>query len=141
MKSLIALAMGAALFLAVLTGCDEKPPSRQHIPLLRQALQKMERAVAAENRAAIDSLLSIDILEYEQGSDSLLSLVSGPQGACAFERFELGEITYTGNKARIDCFVMDSLHQRDRPLTFTLVYEHDKWLFKRFEVDSLASQQ
>ena len=140
MKLIPSFCLSVVLMLGVLPGCDERSPSRQHIPILRNVLQRMELAVADQNRAAVDSLLSVAILDYEQGSDSLLSFVYGPDGEFSFERFELGEIAYTGDKARIDCFIMDSLHQRDRPLMFTLVYEQNMWLFKHFEVDSSSER-
>ena len=130
------------LSLLVLCGCKEEPLDRDHIPLLKQSLYALQEAVKSRNRAAVDSLLSVSILSHEQNSDSLLSHVYGPDRDFAFVQFALGEIVYNRDKARIDCFMVDTTGRKDRPLEFTLVYEHDMWLLKRFEtgemiVDSL----
>ena len=130
------------LSLLVLCGCKEEPPDRDHIPLLKQSLYALQEAVKSRNRAAVDSLLSVSILSHEQNSDSLLSYVYGPDRDFAFVQLALGEIVYDRDKARIDCFMVDTTGRKDRPLELTLVYEHDMWLLKRFEtgemiVDSL----
>jgi len=114
-------------------GCSEETPSRDHIPLLKERVYLLQQAVKEKNHAAIDSLLSPKILSYQQDSDSLLNFVYGPDDSFAFERFGNCEIVYTSNKARIDCFVMDSTGRTDRPIVFTFVHEHDLWLLKRFE--------
>ena len=124
----------------LLVGCSGKAPTRKHIDQLRTVLQRLETAVQNRNRAAIDSLLSIQILDYHQNSDSLLRFVYGPDDSQAFKRFGLGEISYTESKARIDCFMMDSTAQRDRPCVLTLVYEHGLWLLKHFEAGSASGQ-
>ena len=123
---LVSLALLAA-------GCSEETPSRDHIPLLKERVYLLQQAVKEKNRAAIDSLLSPKILSYQQGSDSLFSFVYGSDNRFVFERFGNCEIIYTSDKARIDCFVMDSTGRTDRPIVFTFVHKHDLWLLKRFE--------
>jgi hypothetical protein len=93
----------------------------------------LQEAVKVQNRAAIDSLLSVQILSFDQNSDSLLHFTFGADGSFAFRQFALGGIVYTDEKARIDCFIIDSTQIRDRPLILTFVYEHNQWLLKRFE--------
>ena len=114
-------------------GCSEETPSRDHIPLLKERVYLLQQAVKEKIHAAIDSLLSPKILSYQQGSDSLLSFVYGPDDRFVFERFGNCEILYTSDKARIDCFVMDSTGRTDRPIVLTFVHKHDLWLLKRFE--------
>lgn len=125
------LLVGAPLILAA--GCGEEAPSRGHIPRLRAALYDLQEAIKEQDQAVLDSLLSVKILRVNQSSDSLLSFVYGEDGSFGFEQLILGEITYIEDKARIDCFVADSLGKKDRPLVLTYVWEHDMWLLKRFE--------
>jgi hypothetical protein len=115
-------------------GCSEETPSRDHIPLLKERVYLLQQAVKEKNHTAIDSLLLPEILSYRQSSDSLLRFAYGPDDRFAFERFGDCEIIYTSDKARIDCFVMDSTGREDRPIVFTFVHKHDLWLLKRFEV-------
>ena len=116
-----------------MTGCAEKAPSRDHIPVLKRRVYELQEAIAARNRAAIDSLSSVRILAGAQGSDSLLKFVYGPADEFSFERLGDYEIFYTGDKALIDCYIMDTTGRKDRPMRFTFVYEHDLWLLKGFE--------
>jgi hypothetical protein len=122
--------------LLLVSACDEEPPKRKHIDVLRNKLRSLEKAVVAKNRAAIDSLLSVQILEEEQSSDSLLTFVYGRDRDFPFAGFSLIEMFYTGDKARIDVEIVDSTGQIRRPAILTLVYEHDRWLFKKFEPGS-----
>jgi hypothetical protein len=114
-------------------GCGGGTPSREQIPLLRQRLARLQEAIAQRNRAAIDSIMSVQALSLDLSSDSLLSYVYGPERDFAFEKLGDYEILYTKKKARIDCYIMDSTESTDRPLTLTFVHEHDQWLLKRFE--------
>ncbi len=131
MRSILYILVVTALLAA---GCSEETPSRDHIPLLKERVYLLQQAIKEKNLAAIDSLMSPKILSYQQGSDSLLRFVYWPDDRFAFERFGNCEIAYTSDKARIDCFVMDSTDRKDRPIVFTFVHKHDLWLLKRFEV-------
>lgn len=124
----------ASLWLALLAaGCGEKTPSRDQIPVLKKRVYLLQQAVKERDQAAIDSLLSPAILSYQQDSDSLLRLVYGPDDHFAFERFGDCEIIYTSDKARIDCYVMDSSATKDRPIVFTFEYKHKSWFLKQFQ--------
>jgi len=138
-----ALCAGLIIVMSLVVGCaDTDPPSREHIPLLRKALQRLGETVVAQNRAAIDSLLSVQILDQGQNSDSLLRFVYGPGRDFAFTGFALGEMTYRNKAARIDCFVADTSMRKDRPVVLTMVFEHDRWLLKRFDAgESLDTAQ
>lgn len=125
---------GAILALLLSSGCDQQTPSRDHIPILKQRLVQLQEAIRVRDRAAIDSLLSVKILSHKQDSDSLLRLVYGEEGSFAFVQLALGEISYTNDRARIDCYVVDTSGRRDRPITLTYTHEHDLWLLKRFEI-------
>ena len=134
MKHLLPTMTALTMTILLLSGCDEELPSRDHIPLLKHQVYRLQEAVKTQNRAAIDSLLSPEVFDYGQNSDSLLSFVYGPQGTFAFEHFADCDIAYTSDKARVDCYIMDSTSESDRPVVFTFVYRHDLWLVKRFEV-------
>ena len=128
----------ALMLLAV--GCAEKSPDRDHIPVLRQRLYELQMGVQQKNRPAIDSLLSVAILKQNQSSDSLLKFVYNYNNRYfAFERFGDYTIAYTDDKARIDCFIMDSTSAESRPVILTFVLEHDLWLLKGFETGELPS--
>jgi len=129
------LILGCFIFLLTLGGgCGKETPSRDHIPVLRHQLYKLQEAVKAKDRVLLDSLLSVKILSNKQNSDSLLSFVFNYNDSYfPFERFGDYVISYTEDKARIDCYVMDSTNTLERPIVLTLVYEHDLWLLKRFE--------
>jgi hypothetical protein len=136
-----AVLIGLTLMTLFLSGgCTEKAPKRDFIPVLKEQLFKLQQAVKNKDRVAIDSLLSVKILDNKQNSDSLLKLVYNYKGSYfPFERFGNYTIMYTNDRARIDCYVMDSTASDERPIVLTYVYEHDMWLLKRFEaVDKSA---
>jgi hypothetical protein len=127
-------AITAVAFAAGLIGCVEKAPKRDQIPALKEALYRLQVAVKDKNRAAMDSLLSVRILSEKQSSDSLLRFVYNYNDRYfPFERFGNYSITYTQDRARIDCFVMDSSNGEERPIVLTFANEHHLWLLKRFE--------
>lgn len=126
-----------AVLIIALGGCDKRSPKRDQIPLLKTQLLKLQTAVREHNRAAIDSLLSVKIVSKEQGSDSLLAFVYGSDGGYSFEQFGRYSIMYTTDKARIECYIMDSTAQSDRPIVFFLAREHDMWLYTSFEEGSV----
>ena len=133
--SLCGACAALAILLSIAGGCSEKAPSRDHIPALREVLYKVQVAVKDQNRAAIDSLLSIQTVATGHTSDSLLKFIYFFHDRYfAFERFGNYDIAYTEDRARIDCYIMDSTGTANRPVTFTLAFEHDLWLLKQFEV-------
>lgn len=129
----------AAFFLSSCGG--ERTPSRDHIPFIKERLSRLQEGVKNQNTAAIDSLLSVDILKKNQSSDSLLGLVYGPGRAFAFESFGQPVIVYTDEVAQVECFVMDSTHQTNRPLVLKFVYSSDLWLLSGFEIDTTISNR
>lgn len=134
----VSVLVGIGIGLFALVGCGTETPSRDHMPALQKILFQLQEAVVGQNRAAIDSLLSIDILSAGESSDSLLSFVYGANGDFSFERFGNYQIYYTDELARIDCFVMDSLGDTARPIILTLVNQHNLWLLKRFDIKEAA---
>ncbi len=132
MKTLTVLA--ALLVLLSLLGCgEEKLPSRDEIPVLRSTLATLDTAIAGHNRAAIDSMRSVEILDEGQDSDSLMRLCFGPNGGFAFEHLGNYDIFYSRQMAVIDCFVMDSARKTDRPLKLYFKPDNKRWLLKKFE--------
>ena len=122
-----------------LLGCSERTPKRDHIPTIKNNLLKLQTSVKEYNRSAIDSLLSVSILDKDQSSDSLLSFVYGSDRAFLFEQFGMAEFFYTNKQGRIDCYIMDSTRTKDRPLVLFIAYEHDKWLFTSFKEGDTTS--
>ena len=119
----------------VTVGCDEeKLPSRDEIPILKHNLYRLEQAVSARNRVAIDSLLSVEILDAGQDSDSLLRFVYGPADNFLFYRLGDYDIFYSNHIAVINCYIMDSTEQTDRPLRLLYRHDEDVWLLKEFRV-------
>ena len=133
MKTLIGFIVGLVPVVVLAVGCGQETPSRDHIPLLKQRVYQLQQAVKAKDRTALDSLLSPEILDHEQSSDSLLGFVYGPDDDFDFQQFGGCEYAYTNDKARINCFVTDNSGQKDRPVVFTFIYRHDLWLLKHFE--------
>jgi hypothetical protein len=129
--------------LLISMSCNEKTPSRDNIPILKKRIYTLQEAIKNKNRAAIDSLLSPNILKYEQNSDSLLSLCYGPDGSFAFDRLGDCEIMYTDDRAFADCFIMDSTGQKDQPVHLRFVHQHNLWLLERFLIseDSVTADQ
>ena len=122
------------VLLLVLMGCSEKTPSRDHIPNIKERVYLLQEAIKDQNRAAIDSLLSTDILDAGQNSDSLISFCFGTDGSFGFERLGNCVIAYTDNNAEARCFVMDSTGGEDHPVKLMWVQQHDMWLLSRFEI-------
>jgi len=121
-------------FLGILVGCGgEDLPSRDEIPILRQRVHAVEQAIASANPAVLDSLLSVEMLDEGQSSDSLLSFVYGPERDFSFYRLGDCSIFYTKNLAVVDCFVMDSTETSDHPIKLHFKKYDDVWLLKKFE--------
>jgi hypothetical protein len=119
----------------MLSGCGgEKLPSRDQIPVLRETLYRLEQAVAERNRAAIDSLLSVDILDFDQDSDSLLRLVYGPDGERSFLHLGDYEILYDNRMSLITCNVIDSAGAVTNPLRLYYKLDNGRWLLRKFEI-------
>ena len=120
---------------SIFGGCDkEKLPSRDNIPILKQNLYALEQAINTRNRAAIDSLLSVEVLDVGQDSDSLLRFVYGPTDDFPFYRLGNYNIFYDNDIAVINCYIMDSTEQTDRPLRLQYQYDEGLWLLKEFRV-------
>ncbi len=114
-------------------GCGTEKVSRNHFPIIKANLYKLQVAVKEKNLAQIDSLLSVKILDKKQSSDSLIKFVYGVDGSFQFRQFGNAEIIHSNNQARIDCYVMDSTGSTERPMVFFLTVEHEMWLFSAFD--------
>ena len=118
---------------------EEELPSREQIPVLRARLSALQQALSERNRPAVDSLLSVDILELHQDSDSLLRFVYGPEGTFPFRQLGDYTIFFSNELAVIDCFLMDSTAGHNRPLRLIYKFDHDLWLLKEFRVGDTDS--
>jgi hypothetical protein len=129
------VALAATLAVLMLISCGKKKnPSRDHYPILHEKLVKLQAAVIDRNRAAIDSLMSTVILDNGQSSDSLLNFVYGADRLLGFTRFGDYQIAYTDHNAQIECFIMDSTGERDRPLVLLYGLNDRLWLLEKFKV-------
>ena len=123
-----------AVVLVCLLGCAEQStPSRDHIPLIKEKLSYLQKGVLTKNRAAIDSVLSLKILDNGQSSDSLLKYIYGADNSFSFEFFGEPVIIYTEKVAMVECFLMDSSKTKNRPMTLLFSYDNEIWLLSRFE--------
>ena len=130
-KKLSAYLIGITLLVA---GCsEEKSPPRDQIPILRERLYSLEQVILRKDRAAIDSLLSTEILDYHESSDSLLNFVYGSDRDRSFVRLGDYQIFYNFDLAVATCYLMDSLGTKDRPVKFTFKKDDGVWLLKKFE--------
>ena len=126
----------AVFAVALALGCvpeEDDTISRDEIPVLQARLYALEQGILNQDRAAIDSLLSVEILDIDQSSDSLLSFVYGPDQDFPFYRLGDYEIVYNEEFAIIDCYVMDSTQSNDRPIKFTFKSDDGLWLLRKFE--------
>ena len=129
MKRILAL-----ISVLALAGCGgDDLPSRDEIPIIRKRVAALEGAIASADTARLDSLLSVEILDEKQDSDSLLSFVYGPDGEFSFYRFGGCEIFYTKELAVVDCYVMDSTETEVRPIKLYFTKAQNVWLLKRFK--------
>jgi hypothetical protein len=126
---------------SVLVSCgEEKTPSRDHIPLIKESIARLQKGVIDRNPAALDSLMSVDILKYKQSSDSLLKFIHGPNDEYGFNSFSQADIVYTDEIAKVECLLKGSDTAILRPITLTFVYDHDMWLLSRFEIDTTRGE-
>ena len=133
------LLLSCAVILVAIAGCKEKAPPRNQIPVLKETLYRLQTAVKDHNRASLDSLLSVKMLEYHQNGDSLLTIVYGSDNSFSFERFGDAVFLYTGDNAQIECFVMDSASRRDQPIRLHMIREGKRWLMSHYSFpDSVA---
>lgn len=126
--------VGLVLLLAVVGCGPDKLPSRDHIPVLKQRLYALEQGLVAGDRAALDSMMSVKILDVGQDSDSLLRFVYGADGRWPFHRLGDYNIFFSNEIAVINCYIMDTTEQRDRPLKLMYELDDQLWLLTRFDV-------
>lgn len=126
--------VGLVLLLAVVGCGPDKLPSRDHIPVLKQRLYALEQGLVAGDRAALDSMMSVKILDVGQDSDSLLRFVYGADGRWPFHRLGDYNIFFSNKIAVINCYIMDTTEQRDRPLKLMYELDDQLWLLTRFDV-------
>ncbi len=122
-----------AAILWTLAGCGgDDLPSRDEIPVLRQRVFALEQAIVSGNPVVLDSILSVEILDEKQSSDSLLNFVFGPDRDFPFHRLGGCEIFYTKDLAVVDCFLMDSTETTNRPIKLYFKKFDTLWLLTRF---------
>ncbi len=114
-------------------GCSgDDLPSRNQIPVIRQRVFALEEGIRARNRAGIDSLLSVDILDAKENTDSLLRFVYGSDDRFPFKKLGDYTIFFSKEIGVVDCFIMDSTQNHDRPLRLKYKLSHKLWLLTEF---------
>ncbi|MEK7774899.1 MAG: hypothetical protein AAB305_03335 [Candidatus Zixiibacteriota bacterium] len=106
---------------------------------MKETLYRLQLAVKDRNRASLDSLLSIEMLRYNQNGDSLIAKAYGNDNAIAFERFGEAVFLYTGDNAQIECWVMDSTSRRDNPIRIHMIREGKRWLVSHYSIPDSAA--
>jgi len=134
MRTFVSVVLSMSLVLALACCRGEKLPSRDQIPVLRQTLGNLERALAARSAVAIDSMASVDMVELGLSSDSLMGLVYGPERNFSFVRLGNYEIFYDRERSVIDCEIQDSSKAPGRPIKLYFKLDGKRWLLTRFEV-------
>jgi hypothetical protein len=134
MRTLVGVGLSLSLILALVCCRGDKLPSRDQIPVLRQTLGNLERAIAARSAVAIDSMASVDMVELGLSSDSLMSLVYGSERDFSFARLGNYEIFYDRERAMIDCEIQDSSNAPGRTIKLYFKLDGKRWLLTRFEV-------
>jgi hypothetical protein len=130
LKTLGVLAVAGAVLLG---GCGgEELPSRDQIPILRQKVYALEQGIRTRNRTALDSLLSVDILDFKENSDSLLNFVYGAADRFPFKKLGDYTIFFSKDVGVVDCFIMDSTENRERPLRLMYKFDDKTWLLTEF---------
>jgi hypothetical protein len=110
-----------------------KTPSRDQIPIIKERFTQLQEGIYNKDKAALDSLMHVNILKKNLSSDSLLNFIYGPDNEAKFETFGRAEIVYTDDYARIESALNDSSGQNVRPMTFTFAYEGEQWLLIDFK--------
>lgn len=122
-------------FLLLLVSCSRKKnPPRDEIPVIKNQLGQLERAVKDKNAAAIDSLMIAEALELGYNSQSILAIVYPDSINSTFYSFGKRSFAYTKQTASVDCFIMADSTDPGRPVEITLVKRSDLWLIKRFDL-------
>ena len=118
----------------VLGGCGGQDlPSRDQIPVLRQRVYALEEGIRTRSRAGIDSLLSTDVLDVKESSDSLLKFVYGSDDRFPFKKLGDYTIFFSKEVGVVDCFIMDSTENHDRPLRLKYKLDGKLWLLTEFQ--------
>lgn len=129
---MLSSAVACALFgLAVSCG-EKKLPARTEIPLIKAAVSKVEAAVRDRNQAALDSLMSVRMLDKQLTSDSLISFVWGHIPIQRFARFSDCDIRFTNTNAQCDCSITDDLGAANGGIHLIFSYEEKRWLLFEF---------
>lgn len=132
MKALLKSGLLLAVIFALLS-CAEKNPPRDEIPLIKDLLGKIDRAVRDRNAAQIDSLMIADALKLGYNSETVLKDVY-PEDTSTFYTFGRREFFYTEDKGVVNCFIMADSADSGRPVEMTLVKANDHWYLKRFDL-------
>jgi hypothetical protein len=119
-------------FLLLTLACTRKNPPRDEIPVIKNVLAKLDRAVKDQNAAAIDSLIIAEAFDKGYSSTKILDDVY--DGGRSFYTFGRREFFYTKDRAVVNCFIMADSVDAGRPTEITLVKAGDRWLIKRFDL-------
>ncbi|MCX6830159.1 MAG: hypothetical protein NT002_12915 [candidate division Zixibacteria bacterium] len=126
------LALLLAVLLLLTLACTRRNPPRDEIPVIKNLLAKLDRAVKEQNAAAIDSLIIGEA--FNQGYSSTKILDDVYAGGRSFYTFGRREFFYTRDRGVVNCFIMADSADIGRPTEITLVKAGDRWLIKRFDL-------
>lgn len=124
----------------LISSCSEKKlPARAEIPLIKVAISRIEGAVRDRNQAALDSLMSIQMLERNLTSDSLISFVWGQIPIQRFARFSDCDIRFTNANAQCNCLITDDIGASNGGIQLQFSYEDKRWLLFQFSYSDIDS--
>ncbi len=135
--------LAVLFFLVVLAiSCaKEKLPARTEIPLIKAAISQVETAVRERNRPALDSLMSVRMLDKNLTSDSLLSFVWGSIPIQRFARFSDCDISFTNTSAQCNCQITDDAGKTNGGIRLLFSYEDKRWLLLEFSTSGANNAQ
>lgn len=126
------LVLSLAVLLLLTLACAKKNPPRDEIPVIKDLLAKLDRAVKEQNAAAIDSLIIGEALNQGYSSTKILDDVY--DGGRGFYTFGRREFFYTRDRGVVNCFIMADSADIGRPIEITLIKTGDRWLIKKFDL-------
>jgi len=130
----------AFLFLMIgsifLAGCQEETPSRDEIPHIKDLIGSFETALKDRNTAAIDSLLSAQILEENLNSSIIIEKIYERTEEDSLYSLGSREFFYIKDRAVVNANVISSsTDSTGPPVEITLMKSGDQWLIKNIEFD------
>lgn len=129
MRKLLAVTV-VCLGIIVVSGCKEKTPNRDYIPVIKQRVYLLQQAIKERSKGALDSLLTDEYASIS-GADSVVQFSNGEDPNFQFDRFGRTEIFYTDSRARVDGNIVGVDGRILKEMTLTYEHRGERWLLKK----------